>query len=320
MSQPGWGTAAGLCISANFDYKIPQSASWPDAGYTHISVYGDGFAQTDGSGWNWPDGWGNTDPSVFTSRGIEYYVGEPCYGSPYPNTAEIKIPLSLLTYAGDDGQIALGGQYWQYDWAEPFYVTLPVPQCTTDCYVDDASGDDSNGGTSWADAKKTIQAGIDQVDPGGTVHVASGTYTPVATIAVNKSVTSLGPQVGVDPRPSAGTARIPGGVSEAVVDGGGTLPRIFRITASDVVLDGLDVRNATGDMIDSPGGAGISNVALRYNIIRDALDDEGIQLRDCANCVIEFNHVFDIAQDGINLCCGSTGGIVQSNEVHDNSS
>jgi hypothetical protein len=191
MTQPGWGAAASLCISANLDYQTPQSASWPDPGYTHISVYGDGFAQTDGSGWNWPDGWGNTDPSVFTSRGIEYYVGEPCYGSPYPNTAEIKIPLSLLTYAGDGGQIGLGGQYWQYDWAAPFYVTLLVPQCTTDCYVDD-DGDDANGGTSWEDAKQTIQAAVDQVNAGGTVHVAAGVYAESVTLTPGKNLTITG--------------------------------------------------------------------------------------------------------------------------------
>ncbi|MBA7558315.1 hypothetical protein ES705_51114 [subsurface metagenome] len=142
MSQPGWSVAAGLCISANLDYKTPQSASWPDPGYTHISVYGDGFAQTDGSGWNWPDGWGNTDPSVFISRGIEYYIGEPCYGSPYPNTAEVKIPLSLLTYAGTDGRIELGGQYWQYDWAEPFFVTLPPIEIEVE--IDIKPGSDPN--------------------------------------------------------------------------------------------------------------------------------------------------------------------------------
>ena len=44
MTQLGWATAAGLCVSANLDYKTPQSASWPEPGYTHISVYGDGFA------------------------------------------------------------------------------------------------------------------------------------------------------------------------------------------------------------------------------------------------------------------------------------
>ncbi len=126
MTQPGWSDAAGMEISANLDYWTPSTTEWPDPGYTHISVFGDGFAQTDGSDWAFPD-WGNTDPSEFTNRGIEYYVGIPGYSIlyPYPNTAEIKIPLSLLTYAGTDGRIELGGQYWQYDWAEPFFVTLP---------------------------------------------------------------------------------------------------------------------------------------------------------------------------------------------------
>jgi len=148
MNEPGWSVAAGLCISANLDYKTPQSASWPDFGYTHISVYGDGFAQTDGSDWDWPDGWCNTDPSVFTSRGIEYYVGEPCYGSPYPNTAEIKIPLSLLTYAGDDGQISLSGQYWQNDWAEVFYVELPpqIQICETELIAGNPKNEETDAG------------------------------------------------------------------------------------------------------------------------------------------------------------------------------
>jgi len=164
-----------------------------------------------------------------------------------------------------------------------------------------------------------IQAAIDAASPGDIICLNPGTYSPAATIMVNKSVTLQGPQAGSDPRPSAGTTRTPGDTStEAIIDGGGALSTILRITASDVVLNGLEVRNGTADMIDSPSGAGISNVALRYNIIRDALGDEGVQLRDCTDCVIEFNHVFDIAQDGINLCCGSTGGTIQSNEVHDN--
>ncbi len=149
MNQPGWSTADSLGISGNFDFKAPQSVSWPDSGYTHISIYGDGFAQTDGSGWNWPDGWANTDPSVFTSRGIEYYIGHPMWNFvPSPNVAELKIPLSLLTYAGDDGQIRLSGQYWQYDGATPFYVALPPPP---PLYWFKASG----GGVSYSDAPET---------------------------------------------------------------------------------------------------------------------------------------------------------------------
>ena len=148
-SQPGWSVAESMGIGANFDFWTPSTAEWPDLGYTHISIYGDGFAQTDGSGWNWLDGWGNTDPSVFTSRGIEYYVGHPMWcTSPNPNVAELKIPLDLLTYADTDYVIGLGGQYWQYDFAEPFYVTFAPPLA----YWFKASG----GGVSYSDASGTF--------------------------------------------------------------------------------------------------------------------------------------------------------------------
>ncbi|MBN1287949.1 MAG: DUF11 domain-containing protein, partial [Anaerolineae bacterium] len=251
-------------------------------------------------------------------------VGQP--GDPTPveidaNTLVVGINVGVGSGWGndflgfvDDVVIGFGGTFTAYNFE-------PGPVCTTDCYVDAAAGNDANGGSSWADAKKTIQAGIDAVDIGGNVHVAAGTYLLTSPISVNKSVTILGPQGGVDPRPSAGTTRVAGdAATEAIVDGGGALARLMRIAASDVVVDGLEFRNATSDMIDSAAGAGISNVTLRYNIIRDALGDEGMQLRDCAGCLIEYNHVFDIAQDGINLCCGSTGGVIQFNEVHANSS
>ena len=54
--------------------------------------------------------------------------------------------------------------------------------CTTTCYVDGVHGDDANGGTAPSDAKKTIQAGVNAVTPGGTVNVAAATYTEQVTI------------------------------------------------------------------------------------------------------------------------------------------
>jgi len=191
-SQPGWAEASSLGVSANLDYWTPSTTSWPDPGYTHISVYGDGFARTDGSDWDWPDGWGNTDPSVFTSRGIEYYVGEPCYGSPYPNTAEIKIPLSVLTYAGNDGLVGLSGQYWQYDFATAFYVSIPMPP-PSEVWVDDDYYDGgANDGHTWGyDAFDNIQDGIDAVASGGTVHVAAGTYNETIYFASGFSTANL---------------------------------------------------------------------------------------------------------------------------------
>lgn len=50
--------------------------------------------------------------------------------------------MSLLTYAGADGQIKLSGQYWQYDWADPFFVALPPIEVEVE--IDIKPGSDPN--------------------------------------------------------------------------------------------------------------------------------------------------------------------------------
>lgn len=144
MSQPGWSVAAGMCIPCNFYYRTPQSAGWPDSGYTILGFGGDGIGQTDGSGWNFDSfgGWG-IQLGEWINEGIEFYVGDGCYNTvPNPNVAEVKIPLSLLTYAGADGLIRLSGQYWQYDGATPFYVELPPIEVEVE--IDIKPGSDPN--------------------------------------------------------------------------------------------------------------------------------------------------------------------------------
>jgi hypothetical protein len=47
------------------------------------------------------------------------------------------------------------------------------PDCATDCFVS-TTGNDFNTGLS-GDPMKTIQAAVNRVSPGGTVHVAAGT-------------------------------------------------------------------------------------------------------------------------------------------------
>jgi hypothetical protein len=56
-------------------------------------------------------------------------------------------------------------------------------------YVSASSLDDSGDGTSWATAKKTVQAGVDVADVGGTVIVRDGIYTQTATLNISKSLT-----------------------------------------------------------------------------------------------------------------------------------
>ena len=64
-----------------------------------------------------------------------------------------------------------------------------LPACTSTCYVDAANGSNLNGGASATDAKKTIQAAINQVSAGGTVRVLPGIYNEVAP---GSMTTSLG--------------------------------------------------------------------------------------------------------------------------------
>jgi hypothetical protein len=73
---------------------------------------------------------------------------------------------------------------------DTIYDFEPEPPCTIVCYVDAVNGDDSNGGASAGDAKKTIQAAIDAVSASGTVRVLPGNYDETAT---NRFVLGNGP-------------------------------------------------------------------------------------------------------------------------------
>jgi hypothetical protein len=162
-----------------------------------------------------------------------------------------------------------------------------------------------------------LQSAIDASAPGDLIGVQAGVYPLAATVLVHRSVGIYGPQAGVNPLPSRGTTRVAGGTNEAVFDGGGTLGVLIRVLADDVVLDGIEVRNGTGDLIESTTGTPTRGTRVRNCIVHDALGDEGVQLRAVTDGVVECNHVYATAGDGINLCCTSVDGHIRFNEVHD---
>jgi parallel beta-helix repeat protein len=161
-----------------------------------------------------------------------------------------------------------------------------------------------------------IQAAIDNSSPGDVICLEAGLYNPSVTININKSIELRGPQSHVDPRPNSSCKRFPvDETKEAVIDGGGN-DHVFNIVANDVTIDGLMIKNTNSDTIESTTNSDVENTNIRYNIITQS-GDEGIQLRDCESCVVEFNHIFDTDGDGINMCCGSSNGIIRFNEVHE---
>jgi len=164
----------------------------------------------------------------------------------------------------------------------------------------------------------SIQEAIDDDDTEDehTLQLSAGTFVPTSTIVVDKSLTIIGPQAGIDPRPSNGSTRDgTDATTEAIVTGSGLLNGIIRITADDVTLDGFVVTNGNSDLIYSLADSDIQNLHIKNLIVYDALDDEGIQIRDCDECAITFNYVYNTKGDGINLCCQSTKGLIAFNDL-----
>jgi len=180
-----------------------------------------------------------------------------------------------------------------------------TPQCTTVCYVDAATGNDLNGGTTAVDAKKTIQAGADQVSSGGTVHVAAGTYTE--DVSLNKAVTVQGA----------------GAESSTVVGQSGGSHATFFVTATGVVIDGFtitragnavatwnDPLNTAGVSVNSSGQAEIRNNVLTRN--RTAIDINNSVGNNVHDNVIDDNRT------GMILWNTTDNTTVMHNQITDN--
>lgn len=140
-------------------------------------------------------------------------------------------------------------------------------------YVDDSwagttPGTDPDGtgpATSFGiDSFATIQQGVTAVDIGGTVEVRAGTYPEL--VSVNKSVSLLGAQAGVD-------ARTRTGVPESIVIGavnGANRTTAFYITANNVIVDGFKCQDQTDPNVFNAGivmANTTSGVTIRNNII-----------------------------------------------------
>jgi pectin methylesterase-like acyl-CoA thioesterase len=79
--------------------------------------------------------------------------------------------------------------------AEPALATTPKT-----IFVGGAGADNSRDGLTAGTSKATIQAAINLAASGDTVRVASGTYQE--QIAINKSITLLGPNDAISPNSS----------------------------------------------------------------------------------------------------------------------
>lgn len=131
------------------------------------------------------------------------------------------------------------------------WILLAVSAGATDHYVDAVYGNDANGGTSTADAWRTITRALTSASGGDEIHIAPGTYD-----------TALGEVFPLQ----AGTNHLWGtaGSARTLIDGGGAV--VTMVQAAGANLSGLTLRN---------GGTGVDDFTLNW--MNTALDDVRIE-------------------------------------------
>ena len=328
--RPGWGP---LELPAGESYGWTPSGSFVDLGHDrgygkiHVDPRDSNFylavntaakaslppadleaAFIDPANWTWHDGTTGPAANPILSETSEHDLRE-CWVVPNSDPDADWVIIYDADYGSTDGGKALG------------YATLapPVPPLTT-AYVDDdydAASCAADGHTWQVDCFDVIQDGVDAVAIGGTVYVGPGTYdstVEIFPITIDKSVTLLGAQANVDPRPSQGGRN----GEESIIDADETSsPALQIVSASNVEINGFTITGGTGDMVEESGHA--NNLLFRYNILYDDLasaGDEAIQIKYSDGVVIEYNYAYNIAQDAFNLS-SSSNGVVRYNQAHD---
>lgn len=118
--------------------------------------------------------------------------GPSSSGGPYPYAAQSLLYFTVQTASGWAGGFTGRLDGLRVTLTDGSVATVNFEPsstpCTTTCYADAVNGNDGNGGATATDAKKTIQAAINQVNAGGEVHVLPGNYNETAAGSITTSL------------------------------------------------------------------------------------------------------------------------------------
>jgi len=123
-----------------------------------------------------------------------------------------------------------------------FSICLSVPALSAIIYVR-STGDDSNDGSSWTLAKKTVQYGLNAAGSGGEVWVALGTYPECITLVNGVALYGGFPADGG----AWETRNVIG--SPTILDGGesGSVVTVPSAATAATIIDGFTIRNGQAD-------------------------------------------------------------------------
>ncbi len=204
-----------------------------------------------------------------------------------------------------------------------FDASGKAEQCTTTCFVDAVNGDDVNSGATPAAAKRTIQAAVDAVQPGGEVYASPGVY--VEQVVITKSLRLLG----------AGKA------TETWLQAPDDIPHAESPDSAIITIAGDDVKaEVAGLTIAGPGpsvcgsiGAGVfvrdgAHADIHGNIVRDIRDQPmsgchygvAIQvgrssLNSAGVATIRENEILGYQKNGITVSGVGSQALIEANTI-----
>lgn len=169
---------------------------------------------------------------------------------------------------------------------------------------------DAGGCGDAANPCNTIQAGIDHANPGDVVDIVDAATVYNELVIIDKSLTLRGDISGGScPGPGNTPPILDGGAAPAGQGGGGAGGPGDAITiangVSDVVIEGLEIREYDGDAIDAVSSTEINNITVRDNLI-NLVSGHGVIARNDGEVtnegwVVECNDITSAGNTGIEL-------------------
>ena len=159
------------------------------------------------------------------------------------------------------------------------------------------------------DAFADIPDGINAASDGSDVYVAAGTYTLTANLDLDKSISLIGPNVGISPR-NGGSGR----VGEAIINGGASLPFtgskgysiILESGITSLTADGFTFTDFDGNVFQS-SVVPVTTVNLEQNIFNT--NNGGLFYKFDVNAAttfdVEDNLIENQSMTGANQCLSS---------------
>jgi parallel beta-helix repeat protein len=155
----------------------------------------------------------------------------------------------------------------------------------------------------------TIQAGVDAASVGSTVGVLAGTYPE--SVTVNKTVTILGAQNGVNPS----TGRTAGDTNEAVVQATGG--NAFTVSVPNVTIDGFSITTGAGGVYGVGETTPVVGTIVRDNFIYGLTGGLGVAIASgSSGFQVTGNEIFN-NYAGVYLANNAFGGTVSGNVIRD---